>query len=311
MLQHLASMRTEVLKSPERNEKARLDNAVEEAVARLLENDTEPRAGSTPLSAHDAVEASYLDTVGHESGKRWKDLQECRERYVDVSVQKNLDEYDSRRAFMRATQKVLIEKLPENIRNNFKELLVALDSCHEQGFITNDVYNFTALKLLKKVNGVALGAESSGSKVFLQLSAKNESRKVDGDSKGFGSLQEEVTEALKSLLEPVSVPAKVLGCLGYFWGIPEGRLASHRYDEFGIHRNRYAQAHGGQAVSDIPTDCAFVAEARSILLGRMPAEFQAKYKAQQDALKEFGMSATAIAKSTGHFLVPFILRSPQ
>lgn len=311
MLHHLASMRTEVLKNPERNENARLDNAVEEAVARLLEKDTEPRAGSTPLRAHDAVEASYLDMVGHESGKRWKDLQECRERYVEVSMQKNLDEYDSRRAFMRATQKLLIEGLPENIRNNFKKLLVALDSFHEKGFIANDVYNFTALKLFKKVNGETFGAESSISKVFLRLPAKNESRKVDGDSKGFGSLQDEVTKALKTVLNPVSDPAEVLGCLGCFWGISPGRLTLHKYGEFGIHRNRYTQAHGGHAVSDIPTDCAFVAEARSILLGRMPTEFQAKYKAQQDALKEFGMSATAIAKSTQHFLVPFILRSPQ
>ena len=70
------------------------------------------------------------------------------------------------------------------------------------------------------------------------------------------------------------------------------------------------QAHGGKAVSDIPTDCEFVREAQNILAGRLPAWLQEQYTVQQDALKQFGMSATDIAESTGHFLLSFLAK-PQ
>ena len=311
MLRHLASMRTEVLKSAEGNENARLDNAVEEAVNSLLEDEAEPRAGSKTLNVSDALEASYLNVVDRQSRRRWNAFMESCDKYVEISMQKNKNEYDSKRAFMRATQKVLIEKLPNEIKDNFKALLVELDSFSENNFNTNSVYNFSAVKLFKKVNGGELGAEDARSKVFLQSSAKNYARMIDGDSQGSGSLQEEVTKALESVLQPDSDPAKVLECLGYFWGVSVSRLTLQGYEEFGIRRNKYVEAHGGQAVSDIPTDCDFIVEARKILVGRMPAEFQEKYKVQQDALQQFGMSATNIARSAQHFLVSLESKSAQ
>ena len=311
MLRHLASMRTEVLKSAEGNENARLDNAVEEAVNSLLEDETKPHAGSKTLSVFDALEASYLDVVDRQSRWRWNDFLGSCNKYVEISMEKNKNEFDSKRAFMRATQKVLIEKLPNEIKDNFKALLVELDYFSENNFITNSVYNFSAVKLFKKVNGEELGAEDARSKVFLQSSARNDGRSIDGDSRGSGSLQEEVTKALESVLQPNSDPAEVLKCLECFLGGTASRLTMQKYVAFGIRRNKYVQAYGGQAVSNIPTDCDFVVEAQKILVGRMPVEFQKKYKVQQDALKQFGMSATNIAESTRHFLWSLESKSSQ
>ena len=311
MLQLLASMQTAVIRSPERSESARLASAVDDAVNKLLEDRTVSHWRSVSLSGYDALQASYLNTVDHRSAERWREFQECRDQYVDISVEKKQNENASRRAFMRAVQKALIEKLPDQIKNDFKELLKELESFLKKDFITSAVYNFTALKLFNKVNGKELGDESAASKVFLQFSGHaNGTHMVENDLKGSGSLHDEVTEALKSVLEPDSDPAKVLSCLGYFWGVSETRLNRNKYTEFNSRRNRYMQAHGGKAVSDIPTDCEFVREAQNILAGRLPAWLQEQYTVQQDALKQFGMSATDIAESTGHFLLSFLAK-PQ
>ena len=311
MLHHLASMQVAVLNSPNGSESTRLDSAVSEAVERLLASGPVAHVGSVALSVPDALAASYLDVVAHESGHRWNDFNNCRNKYVDVSVEKNQEQYKSRSTFTRAVQKALIEKLPNDIKNNFKELLGELDSLLRTDFITDSVYDYSAVKLLKKVSGEALSDENPSSAVFLQFSvAEEETNRVGGDLTGSGLLHSEVTEALKSVLELDSDPAKVLACLGYFWGVPETRLNRHKYTEFGIRRNKYMQAHGGKAVSAIPTDCEFVREAQKILVGRLPAWLQEKYKLQQDALKQFGMGGTDVAESTGHFLMSFVVK-PQ
>lgn len=304
MLRHLVSMQAAVLKSPAKSEEARLASAVDEAVEKLLDNRKGKHARWAALSISDALVASYSNVTAHESAARWKEFENCRDRFVDIAWEKNEDRDKSEDVFTRAVQKVLIEMLPdEAVKQTFKELLVELDSLFKKKFISHGVYNDSARKLLRKANGKALDAENPGSTKTLQFQAKvSHAESVGDDPIGTRSLQKEVTEALELVLSPNAGTAQVLDCLMYFWGSSESRLRRSEYTEFGNRRNKYIQAHGGIAVSEISTDCDFVREARRILVGRLPEKLQVEYGVQQDALGRFGLSGTNIAESTRHYL---------
>jgi hypothetical protein len=312
MLKHLASMQAAVLKSPAKSEAARLASAVDEAVGKLLDNSKGNHKRWAVLSISDALVASYSDMTAHESAARWKEFEDCRDQFVDIAREKNEDRGESKDAFTRAVQRVLIGKLPdETVKQTFKELLVGLDFLFEKKFITHRVYNDSAKKLLRKANGKALDDENPGSTRTLQFQAQvSHAKSVGDDPIGTRSLHEEVTEALELILRPNSGSTKVLDCLRYFWGGSESRLHRSEYAEFGNRRNNYIQAHGGKAVSAISTDCEFVREARRILVGRLPEKLQEEYGLQQEALGRFGLSGTNIAESTQNYLY-LSSRGPQ